>query len=306
MLDLQRKTPFIALIGAMALMVSAPAFAQDAAAPAAPAAATADASAAPASDAAAAATPAPAAAGSDAAAPPTLDEVSKGGKLTPIEMFLNATPVVKAVMIGLILASLLSWTLLITKIFEFGGLNRTSDRFLEAFRGARSITDMNRIATSEDFEGNPLADMAAAATSEVELSRQAGLQVAGSHRDTTIMRSQAAVAAVQAQLAKRLSSGMQFLASVGSNAPFIGLFGTVYGIMNSFIGIANTNTTNLAVVAPGIAEALLATGIGLFCAIPAVIFYNYFQTRIAAYGARSEGFVAELLNAISRQLDKGA
>ncbi|MGZ8370358.1 MAG: MotA/TolQ/ExbB proton channel family protein [Caulobacteraceae bacterium] len=306
MLDLQRKTPFIALIGAMALMVSAPAFAQDAAAPAAPAAATADASAAPASDAAAAATPAPAAAGSDAAAPPTLDEVSKGGKLTPIEMFLNATPVVKAVMIGLILASLLSWTLLITKIFEFGGLNRTSDRFLEAFRGARSITDMNRIATSEDFEGNPLADMAAAATSEVELSRQAGLQVAGSHRDTTIMRSQAAVAAVQAQLAKRLSSGMQFLASVGSNARFIGLFGTVYGIMNSFIGIANTNTTNLAVVAPGIAEALLATGIGLFCAIPAVIFYNYFQTRIAAYGARSEGFVAELLNAISRQLDKGA
>ena len=99
---------------------------------------------------------------------------------------------------------------------------------------------------------------------------------------------------------------MQFLASVGSSGPFIGLFGTVYGIMNSFIGIANTNTTNLAVVAPGIAEALLATGIGLFAAIPAVIFYNYFQTRISAFGARTEGFVAELMNAISRQLDKGA
>ena len=99
---------------------------------------------------------------------------------------------------------------------------------------------------------------------------------------------------------------MTFLASVGSSAPFIGLFGTVYGIMISFIGIANTNTTNLAVVAPGIAQALLATGIGLFAAIPAVITYNYFQTRISAYGTRSEGFVAELMNAISRQLDKGA
>ena len=76
--------------------------------------------------------------------------------------------------------------------------------------------------------------------------------------------------------------------------------------MNSFIGIANTNTTNLAVVAPGIAEALLATGIGLFAAIPAVIFYNYFQTKISAFGARSEGFVSELLNAVSRHLDKGA
>ena len=84
---------------------------------------------------------------------------------------------------------------------------------------------------------------------------------------------------------------MQFLASVGSSGPFIGLFGTVYGIMISFIGIANTNTTNLAVVAPGIAQALLATGIGLFAAIPSVIFYNYFQTRISGYGARSEDFL---------------
>ena len=120
------------------------------------------------------------------------------------------------------------------------------------------------------------------------------------------MRAQQAVVAVQSSLAKRLSTGMQFMASVGSNSPFIGLLGTVYGIMNSFIGIANTNTTNLAVVAPGISTALLATAIGLAAAIPAVIFYNYFQTQISAFGTRSEGFVAELLNAISRQLDKGA
>jgi len=209
-------------------------------------------------------------------------------------------------MIGLLLCSVLSWTLLVVKSFEFMSLNKASDRFVEAFRGARSITDINRLATSEEFEGNPLADMAAAASGEVELSRQAGLQVTGDHRDTTLTRAYSAVGAVQASLAKRLSGGMQFLASVGSGGPFIGLFGTVYGIMNSFIGIANTNTTNLAVVAPGIAEALLATGIGLFTAIPAVIFYNYFQTRIAAFGTRTEGFVAELMNAISRQLDKGA
>ncbi|UTP41200.1 MotA/TolQ/ExbB proton channel family protein [Phenylobacterium sp. LH3H17] len=300
MLDNKRLTPFIALIGAVALMASVPAFAQEAAAPAAPAAA--DAAAAPAAD-AAAAPAADAAAPAADVAPPTIEHA---GSLTVVQMFLDAQPVVKVVMIGLILASILSWTLLVTKMIEFSSLNKASDRFVEAFRGAKSINDMGRIAMSEEFEGNPMADMAAAAAQEVELSRQAGLAVTGAHRETTIHRAEAAVGAVQSNLAKRLSSGMQFLASVGSSGPFIGLFGTVYGIMNSFIGIANTNTTNLAVVAPGIAEALLATGIGLFAAIPAVIFYNYFQTRISAYGSRTDGFVAELMNAISRQLDKGA
>jgi len=301
MFDNKLKTPFIALVGAVALMASVPAFAQNAA-PAAPAA---DAAAAPAAPAAAApaAAPADAAASADASLPPQMKHAGKMGIGT---MFMDAKPVVKVVMLGLLLASVFSWTLLITKLLEFRALNRVSDNFLEAFRGAKSINDMGRIAQSEDFEGNPLADMAAAAAAEVELSRQAGLQVAGEHRDTTIGRAQSAVGAVQASLTRRLSSGMQFLASVGSNGPFIGLFGTVYGIMDSFIGIANTNTTNLAVVAPGIAEALLATGIGLFAAIPSVIFYNFFQTRISAYGTRSEGFVAELMNAISRQLDKGA
>ncbi|CAN5292758.1 MotA/TolQ/ExbB proton channel family protein [soil metagenome] len=297
MLDIKRKTPLIALVGALALMASAPAFAQDAAAPA-PATTTA---AAPAP--APAATPAPAEE-TDAGVEAT--EKMKSHQLTPFTMFMEAKIVVKVVMIGLILASVFSWVLLITKLLEFGSLNRQSDKFLEAFRGARSIADIARIGSSEEFEGNPMADMAAAAAQEVELSRQAGLAISGEHRDSVITRATYAINAVQASLAKRLSGGMVFLASVGSAGPFIGLFGTVYGIMSSFINIANTNTTNLAVVAPGIAEALLATGIGLFAAIPAVIFYNYFQTRISAYGTRSEGFVAELMNAISRQLDKGA
>ena len=293
MLEMKRTSPVIALIGAVALLSCAPALAQ---------------------------TPAPAPAAAEAtntaAAPPDQSASenaeslkvggSANGKLTPIVMFEQADLVVKIVMIGLLACSILSWTLLVIKLVEFGSLRRTSDRFLESFRGAKSINEMGRIAESEDFAGNPMADMAAAAAAEVELSRQAGLNITGEFRDSTLMRAATAINAVQASLARRLSGGMQFLASVGANAPFIGLFGTVYGIMNSFIGIANTNTTNLAVVAPGIAQALLATGIGLFAAIPSVVFYNYFQTQITGYGSRSEGFVAELVNAISRQLDKGA
>lgn len=294
MLDSKKTNILLAMAGAAVLMASSPVLAQT------PAPAPAPAAAAPAT------TPAPA----PAPAPAPVEEAEEAGghsgEITPISMFMDATPVVKVVMIGLLLASIFTWTLLLIKIFEFGGLNRKTDQFLEAFRGARTIADMRKVATSDEFDGNPLADMAAAATEEIELSRQAGLSVTGDHRDSALGRAQGAVAAVQAGLAKRLSGGQQFMASVGSTGPFVGLFGTVYGIMNSFIGIVQSNTTNLAAVAPGIAEALLATGIGLFAAIPAVVFYNYFNTRISAYGTRSDGFSAELINAISRQLDKGA
>jgi biopolymer transport protein ExbB len=296
MLHTKSTTPLLALVGALALLTAAPAMAQNTATPT-PAAA-APAAAAPAA--------APSAAPASSDATPTKVGGANAGHLGPWEMFMDAEFLVKLVMIGLLVCSLLSWTILILKIFEFASMNRITNRFLETWRGAKSINEMGKIAESDEFAGNPLADMAAAASAEVELSRQAGLHVAGEHRDNTINRAQNAVAAVQASLSRRLSSGMQFLATVGSTGPFIGLFGTVYGIMHSFIGIANSNTTNLAVVAPGIAEALLATGLGLFAAIPSVVFYNYFQTMITAYGSRTEGFVAELMNAISRQLDRGA
>ena len=297
MRDSKKTNILLAMVGAAVLMASSPVLAQD---ETAPAPATAEATTeAPAADAAAA--PAEEAAATEEAAG------GHGGEsLTPIKMFMDSGIVVKVVMVGLLVASIFTWVILIIKMMEFGGLNSKTNRFLENFRGARSIADMRKIATSDEFDGNPLADMAAAATEEIELSRQAGLSVTGEHRDAAITRASTAVAAVQSGLAGRLSGGQQFLASTGSTAPFVGLFGTVYGVMNSFIGIAESNTTNLAVVAPGIAEALLATGIGLFAAIPAVIFYNYFNTRISAYGTRSDGFAAELLNAISRQLDKGA
>ena len=309
MLDSKKTNILLAMAGAAVLMAGSPALAQDAAlaAPAAAAAPAADA-AAPAADAATASTEAPAADAATQEDPASIKEATGGGhgKLTPIGMFMIAHPVVKVVMLGLVLASIVTWTLLLIKLVEFGSLKKATNNYLEAFRGARTLADIRRVSTSEEFEGNPLADMAAAATGEIEVSRQAGLDVAGAHRGSTVHRVESAVVAVQSTIGGRLSGGQQFLASVGSSGPFIGLFGTVYGIMNSFIGIAESNTTNLAVVAPGIAEALLATGIGLFAAIPAVIFYNFFSTKIAAYGTQADGFQAELLNTISRQLDKGA
>ncbi|MGZ3305420.1 MAG: MotA/TolQ/ExbB proton channel family protein [Asticcacaulis sp.] len=297
MLEHKKHNTFIALLGAAALLMSAPVAAM---AQAAPAAATSTAAAS-----------APAAPATDAAAPAddsssSSSSSSKASEMTFSTMFMNATWVVKIVMTMLAVCSLFSWIMLIMKMMDFGSLNRVTTNFLEAYRGARSIADINRIATSDEFAGNPLADMAAVGTEEVQLSKQAGLQVSGEHRDSTLTRAQAGIGAVQAGLAKRLSGGLWFLASVGSTGPFVGLFGTVYGIMNSFINIANTHTTNLAVVAPGIAEALMATGLGLIAAIPAVVMYNIFNTSITNYGTRSEQFVAELMNSLSRQLDKGA
>lgn len=294
MLEHKKSNPLIALLGAAALLMSAPVMAVAATAPT--------------SVAASAAAPEVAAPAADA----TTEDSSAAAPHAPsadvdfVSMFMGASLVVQLVMTLLAVCSVISWVLLIMKLMDFSSLNRVSTNFLEAYRGARSIADINRIAVSDEFAGNPLADMAAVATEEVQLSKQAGLSISGEHRDAVLHRAEASVAAVQTGLAKRLSGGLSFLASVGSTSPFIGLFGTVYGIMRSFIGIAQSHTTNLAVVAPGIAEALMATGLGLIAAIPAVVMYNIFNTSISNYGMRSEQFVSELMNSLSRQLDKGA
>jgi biopolymer transport protein ExbB len=295
MLEHKKSNPLIALLGAAALLMSAPAMAATAPAPTSAAASVAaPTDAAPAADAATT---------EDSSAAPAAPHTAN---VDFVSMFMGATIVVKLVMTLLAICSVISWVLLIMKLMDFSSLNRVTTNYLEAYRGARSIADINRISVSDEFAGNPLADMAAVATEEVQLSKQAGLSVSGEHRDSVLHRAQASVAAVQAGLAKRLSGGLSFLASVGSTSPFIGLFGTVYGIMNSFISIAQSHTTNLAVVAPGIAEALMATGLGLIAAIPAVVMYNIFNTSISNYGIRSEQFVSELINSLSRQLDKGA
>jgi biopolymer transport protein ExbB len=293
MLEHKKSNPLIALLGAAALLMSAPAMAATATAPTSAAAPAATTEVAPTTDATT----------EDSSAAPAMPHTAN---VDFVSMFMGATIVVKLVMTLLAICSVISWVLLIMKLMDFTSLNRVTTNFLEAYRGARSIADINRISVSDEFAGNPLADMAAVATEEVQLSKQAGLSVSGEHRETVLHRAEASVAAVQAGLAKRLSGGLSFLASVGSTSPFIGLFGTVYGIMNSFISIAQSHTTNLAVVAPGIAEALMATGLGLIAAIPAVVMYNIFNTSISNYGIRSEQFVSELINSLSRQLDKGA
>ena len=168
MLEMKRTSPIIALVGALALLASVPAHAQSA--PPAPA---------PAASAPADAAPAPAESAGEAAGEAAKVGGEANGHLTPIVMFLQADLVVKIVMIGLLACSLGTWGLLVLKLTEFSSLRRSSDGFLESFRGAKSILEMGRIAESEEFAGNPLADMAAAAASEVELSRQAGLQVTG-------------------------------------------------------------------------------------------------------------------------------
>jgi biopolymer transport protein ExbB len=296
MLEHKKHNSFIALLGAAALFMSfAPAVSLAQAATETASASSTSESSAP--------TEAASTSSSESAEAPA---AHKAEGMTPFSMFMQANIVVKIIMIGLLLASVITWALLVIKLIEFSGLNKQTNNYLEAFRGARTIADINRLSSSDEFAGNPMADMAAVATEEVQLSKQAGLSVSGEHRHSTLDRASSVINAVQLTLSARLSGGQTFLASVGSTGPFVGLFGTVYGIMNSFIGIANSNTTNLAVVAPGIAEALLATAIGLFAAIPAVIIYNIFNGTIAAYGTRSEQFVAELLNTLSRQLDKGA
>jgi biopolymer transport protein ExbB len=218
-------------------------------------------------------------------------------ELSPWSMFLSADMLVKAVMIGLAFASLVTWTICIAKAIELRSAQRAVVGALDTIADAQSLADARQAL---GITKNPLSSFLAAASREARLS-------AGTSSESGIKeRASSSFAEISRAEARRVRFGMGALATIGATSPFVGLFGTVWGIMNSFIGISKSQTTNLAVVAPGIAEALLATAIGLFAAIPAVIMYNVFQTSIASYGARSEGFVAELLNAISRQLDKGA
>lgn len=212
-------------------------------------------------------------------------------KITLWSMFRDATIVVKAVMILLLLWSVATWTIMISKLFYFSGLGGASTRMLQAFRSAGSLQDAAKTA-QKNFRTNPFGRMLIAAVDEI-----------GAGKKNVSSRVSQRMGIVQAEVGEELSGGMGVFATIGSIAAFVGLFGTVYGIMNSFIGIAESQTTNLAVVAPGIAEALLATGIGLFAAVPAVIFYNMFARRIGAYQTRMENFASEVLVRVSREFE---
>lgn len=226
---------------------------------------------------------------------PMVDEVAHD--LSPWGMYQNADRVVKAVMIGLVLASILTWTVGIAKGLELIVARRRLQRELPDLRGARSL---NQAAEQARARHSLSARLIEDARDELRLS--AGCRDKEGIKERVSFRLERLVAAS----GRGMSQGTGVLATIGSTAPFVGLFGTVWGIMNSFIGIAESQTTNLAVVAPGIAEALLATGLGLVAAIPAVVIYNVFARSITGYKAQVADASAQVLLLVSRDLDQPA
>ncbi|AZF02664.1 Biopolymer transport protein ExbB [Pseudomonas orientalis] len=214
--------------------------------------------------------------------------------LSPWGMYQNADVVVKAVMIGLAIASIITWTIWIAKGFELLGAKRRLRTEIVHLKKATTLKEASETATKKGTLANTLVHDA---LEEMRLS--ANTREKEGIKERVSFRLERLVAAC----GRNMSSGTGVLATIGSTAPFVGLFGTVWGIMNSFIGIAKTQTTNLAVVAPGIAEALLATALGLVAAIPAVVIYNVFARSIAGYKAQVSDASAEVLLLVSRDLD---
>jgi biopolymer transport protein ExbB len=216
--------------------------------------------------------------------------------LSPWGMFVNADIVVQAVMVGLAIASLITWTVWLAKTVEISRATSIAKRRLAQLESERLLAD----AESDSRDGrDAVAQIVQSAARESTLSD--GVIDDGFKERITLRLDR-----VEAAMSRRIARGTGVLATIGATAPFVGLFGTVWGIMNAFIGISEAKTTNLAVVAPGIAEALLATALGLIAAIPAVVIYNHLARAIAAYRALLTDASAQVLLLVSRQRDAGA
>ena len=214
--------------------------------------------------------------------------------LSPWGMFLNADVIVKVVMVGLVFASLVTWTAWLAKNWELWKAMRAGRSALAVLNDARSLAEANaRLGGGSEA----VARLLRTAVHEVQASP---------HPDPESLKERISwlLERVEAASSRRIGRGMGLLASIGATAPFVGLFGTVWGIMNSFIGISNAHTTNLAVVAPGIAEALLATALGLFAAIPAVVIYNIFSRSIGGYRALLADGSALVMRLVSRDCER--
>ena len=214
--------------------------------------------------------------------------------LSPLGMFQSADSVVQAVMVGLLIASVATWTVWLAKSLELSVSRRRESRDLVALEQVGSI----REAALRLRGDATVPKLVRAAVAELRLS--AGLPAAGVKE-----RVESNLERIEASAGRAMMRGTGILATIGSTAPFVGLFGTVWGIMNSFIGISRALTTNLAVVAPGIAEALLATALGLVAAIPAVMIYNVFARRIAGHRMLLADASAAVMRLASRDLDRG-
>lgn len=213
--------------------------------------------------------------------------------LSPWGMFMQADWVVKSVMIGLALASLATWTVLVAKTRELRVLVKRQRKTLDVVTLAETL----KTAHEKLEEGPGSTELTRAAGQELRLSANTLADAEGVKE-----RIASCLERLEAAAGRRITKGTSILATIGATAPFVGLFGTVWGIMNSFIGISKAQTTNLAVVAPGIAEALLATALGLVAAIPAVVIYNHFARQIAAYKALVGDTSAAVLRLVSRDL----
>ena len=215
------------------------------------------------------------------------------------QLFSNAHIVVKIVMIGLLAVSVWSWAIILEKFFLFAKTRKETDKFEQVFWSGQSLEELYQALAQRRNTGMAALFVAAMREWKRSLERDAGKPMPGVQlrvdkvMDVTISRE-----------VERMERRLTFLATVGSTAPFVGLFGTVWGIMSSFQAIAMSKNTNIAVVAPGIAEALFATALGLLAAIPAVIFYNKFNSEVARQASRLEGFADEFGAILSRQIDK--
>jgi biopolymer transport protein ExbB len=217
--------------------------------------------------------------------------------LSPWGMFLSADPLVKGVLIGLAFASVVTWTVWLAKTIELMAASARARRACARLASARHLAEA---AQSLVKTGGAGREFVKAAVTELELSDD------GMDREGVKERLALRLQRIEANHGRIMMRGTGVLATIGATAPFVGLFGTVWGIMNSFIGISKSQTTNLAVVAPGIAEALLATAIGLVAAIPAVVIYNVFSRQIASYRALLADASAEVLRLVGRDLDRAA
>ncbi|PZR89174.1 MAG: tonB-system energizer ExbB [Stutzerimonas stutzeri] len=255
--------------------------------------------AAPASPSAAAPNPvAPPQAATPPAPAPIAAQATLPHDLSPWGMFMAADIVVKAVMLGLAFASLVTWTIWLAKALELAAAKTRAQRAVRRLEEAVSLDEAARaIAGRKGQARGTVAELVGAAQSERQRSDDLG-------EDGIKERAAIALSRIEARAGRSMARGTGLLATIGSTAPFVGLFGTVWGIMNSFIGISQSKTTNLAVVAPGIAEALLATAIGLVAAIPAVIIYNVFARAIAGYRATLSDASGEVLRHLSRDLER--
>lgn len=217
--------------------------------------------------------------------------------LSPWGMFMAADWVVKGVMIGLAFASLVTWTVWVAKSIELAGARVRAGATLKVIRRAKTLIEATEAV---EKKGGPAALMLRMATHEMQLS-----DAVVEHTDGGGIKERvsSALSRIETHAGRRMSRGTGVLATIGSTAPFVGLFGTVWGIMNSFISISESQTTNLAVVAPGIAEALLATAIGLVAAIPAVVIYNVFARSITGYRHLLADAAAGVERLVSRDLD---